>query len=155
MWLPILKVDGRNVLFAGRDAERFVPQIDLSHALYLGDTGDFLKLKRENARVLAQKGLGDRHRMYEIRGVSHFDAGQASLPDLVPQTLDLGGLVASFLDILDRWVEKGEAPPPTRSDLLELGDADRDNVNENPAIALPEVACPLGVYYTFPLAHGT
>src|SRR2546427_12264712 len=65
------------------------------------------------------------------------------------------GLLHLYLDILDRWVEKGETPPPTRSDLLELGDAGRDNVNENPAIALPEVACPLGVYYTFPLAHGT
>ncbi len=155
MWLPVLMVGGKDTLFAGDDRKRFVPQIDLTHQLYLGDSNDFLQKKRENAKILKQKALADKHRMYEIRGVSHFDAGQASLPDLVPQTLDLGGLVASFLDILDRWVEKGEAPPPTRSDLLELGDADRDNVNENPAIALPEVACPLGVYYTFPLAHGT
>jgi hypothetical protein len=100
-------VDGRDALFARRDAERFVPQTDLSHALYLGDTGDFPKLKRENAWLLAQKGLGDRPRMYEIRGVSHFDAGQTSLPDLVPETLDLGGLMESFIDMLDRWVNKG------------------------------------------------
>ncbi len=110
MWLPVLMVDGKDTLFAGDDKKRFVPQIDLTHQLYLGDSNDFLQKKRENAKILKQKALADKHRMYEIRGVSHFDAGQASLPDLVPQTLDLGGLVASFLDILDRWVEKGETP---------------------------------------------
>jgi hypothetical protein len=153
MWLPILKVDGRDALFAGRDAERFVPQIDLSHALYLGDTGDFLKFKRENARLLTQKGLGDRHRMYEIRGVSHFDAGQTSLPDLVPETLDLGGLMESFIDMLDLWVDKGIAPPPTRSDLPEITGGEHDG-KSHPAIALPEVACPLGERFVFPPAHG-
>jgi hypothetical protein len=154
MWLPILKVDGKDVLFAGRDAERFVPQIDLSHALYLGETGDFLKLKRENARLLAQKGLGDRHRMYEIRGVSHFDAGQTSLPDLVPETLDLGGLMESFIDMLDRWVDNGIAPPPTRSDLPEIAGDEREGQSHKGAIALPEVACPLGERFVFPPAHG-
>jgi hypothetical protein len=154
MWLPILKLDGKDVLFAGRDAERFVPQIDLSHALYLGDSGDFLRLKRENARLLAQKGLGDRHRMYEIRGVSHFDAGQTSLPDLVPETLDLGGLMESFIDMLDRWVDKGIAPPPTRSDLAEIAGGEREGHSRNPAIALPEVACPRGERFVFPPAHG-
>jgi Alpha/beta hydrolase domain len=153
MWLPILKVDGNDVLFAGRDAERFVPQIDLSHALYLGDTGDFLKLKRENTRLLARKGLGDRHRMYEIRGVSHFDAGQTSLPDLVPETLDLGGLMESFIDMLDRWVDKGMAPPPTRSDLPEIAGSEREGRHKG-AIALPEVACPLGERFVFAPAHG-
>jgi hypothetical protein len=152
MWLPILKVDGKDVLFAGRDAERFVPQIDLSHALYLGDTGDFLKLNRENARLLAQKGLGARHRMYEIRGVSHFDAGQTSLPDLVPETLDLGGLMESFIDMLDPWVDNGIAPPPTRSDLAEI--AGREGQSHKGAIALPEIACPLGERFVFPPAHG-
>lgn len=39
---------------------------------------------------------------------------------------------------------------PTRSDAFDLGDTDRDGRNENPAIELPEVACPLGVYYEFP-----
>ena len=155
MWLPILKMDGKDTLFTGDDSNRFVYQIDLSHQLYLGESNDFLAKKRENASILSAKGLGDKHRMYEIRGVSHFDAGQTSLPDLVPQSLDLGGLMASMLDMLDRWVEKGEAPPPTRSDLSELGDANGDKVNENPAIALPEIACPLGVRHVFPLALGS
>ena len=152
---PVLMVDGRDALFAGDDRKRFVHQIDITHQLYLGDTKDYLIKKRDNAEILKDKGLADKHRMYEIRGVSHFDAGQTSLHDLVPQTLDLGGLVASLLDTLDRWVEKDEEPPPTKSDLLELGAADRDNAIENPAIALPEIACPSGVHHTYPLAHGT
>jgi hypothetical protein len=57
--------------------------------------------------------------------------------------------------MLDRWVETGQAPPATRSDLLALGDSNGDGINENPAIALPEVACPLGARYVFPAAHGT
>jgi hypothetical protein len=155
MWLPVLKVDGKDTLFVGEDKLRFVPQIDLTHQLYAGDSNDFLLKKRANAKILKDKGLGDKHRMYEIKGVSHFDAGQTQLADLVPQTLDLGALMASFLDMLDRWVETGEAPPATRSDLLELGDANEDKVNANPALALPEVACPLGTHYVFPAAHGT
>lgn len=154
MWLPILMVDGKDMLFVrDDDKKRFVHQIDITHQLYAGDTNDYLQKKRENAKLLKQKGLASKHRMYEVRGVSHFDAGQVSLPDLVPQTLDLGGLVESLIDILDEWVEKGKEPPATKSDLLELGDINRDGVNDNPAIALPEVACPLGVHYIFPAAQ--
>jgi len=155
MWLPVLKVDGKDTLFVGDDRARFIPQIDISHQLYAGEDNDNLPRKRENAAILRQKGLGDKHRMYEVRGVSHIDAGQVSRPELVAQSLDLGGLNEALLDLLDRWVVNGEAPPPTRSDLLSLGDADRDGVNENPAIALPEVACPLGVYHAMPAVHGT
>src|SRR5690606_3869441 len=31
-----------------------------------------------------------------------------------------------------------------------LGDADGDGIVEHPALAFPEVACPLGVYYSYP-----
>jgi hypothetical protein len=148
-WRPVLMIDGKDTLFVGGDKARFKPQIDITHQLYAGDSNDFLVKKRQNAEILRAKGLGDKHRVYEVRGVSHFDAGQTQLADLVPQTLDLGGLMASFLDMLDRWVEKGEAPPPSRSDVAAL------TGTENPAIALPEVACPLGVHYVFPAAHGT
>jgi hypothetical protein len=146
MWLPVLKTDGKDTLFVGDDKARFRPQIDLTHQLYAGDSDDFLVKKRDNAEILRAKGLGDKHRMYEIRGVSHFDAGQTQLADLVPQTLDLGGVIASVLDMLDRWVETGEAPPPTRADVAALG---------GEALALPEVACPLGTHYVFPALHGT
>jgi hypothetical protein len=52
-------------------------------------------------------------------------------------------MMERFVDLLDAWVERGAAPPPTRSDWPELG-------VENPALAFPEVACPLGVYYSYP-----
>jgi hypothetical protein len=151
LWLPKLVVDGKDVLFSTEDARRsFAKQIDTSHALYLGDTGDYLVNKRENARLLRDKGLGNKHRMSEFRGVSHFDSGQVSRHDLFDQTVDLTGLYDALIERLDLWVEKDMAPPPTKSDLMELGDANKDGKNENPGIALPDVACPLGVYYTYP-----
>ena len=157
LWFPELIIDGKDVLFA-RDEERkrFGKQIDITHQLYMGQTGDYLHNKRENTRLLREKGLGDKHRMYEIRGVSHFDAGRVcKRRDLVCQNLDMGGLMDALITLLDQWVEKDIPPPPTKSDTLELGDANKDGVNENTAVALPEIACPLGVYYTFPKAHGS
>ena len=47
-------------------------------------------------------------------------------------------------------MEKGDAPPPTDSDWAKLGDADHDGTIENPALAFPEVACALGVYFSYP-----
>lgn len=151
MWLPKLIVDGKDTLFTSdADRKRFTKQIDVSHVLYVGETGDYLPNKRENARLLGAKGLGAEHRMYEIRGVSHFDAGQVSRADLVSQTLDLTGLYDSLIDRLDGWVEKGTPPTPNKSDAPELGGAGKNGKIENPAVALPEVACPLGVYHIFP-----
>jgi hypothetical protein len=147
LWLPKLVIDGRDVLFTtDEDRRRFVKQIDITHQLYLGEAGDYLAYKRENARILKEKGLGEKHRVYEIRGVSHFDAGQVSRLDLVHQSLDLGGIFDALIDRLDEWVEKEKPPPPSKADALELGDTKR----ENPAIALPEITCPLGVYHIFP-----
>jgi hypothetical protein len=40
------------------------------------------------------------------------------------------------------------------SDLPEIGGGERDGKSRNPAIALPEVACPLGERFVFPPAHG-
>jgi Alpha/beta hydrolase domain len=154
LWLPKLVVDGKDILFAtDEERKKFVKQIDVSHALYLGrrdGSEDYLQKKRENAVMLREKGLGAQHRVYEIRGVSHFDAGSVSPPDLVHQNLDLTGLFDAFIDRLDAWVERDVQPPSSKSDLMKLGDMNKDGVNENPAIALPEVACPLGVHYIFP-----
>lgn len=150
--LPKLVVNNKDILFTtDADRQRFVKQIDITHLLYAGQTGDFLQNKRENARLLLEKGLGAKHRMYEIRGVSHFDAGHVSRRDLVFQTLDLSGLFDALIDRLDSWVEKDVPPPPTKSDLTELGGRNSDGTIKNPAVALPEVACPLGVYYVFPV----
>ncbi len=143
MWLPKLVVDGKDTLFTTDEGRRpFAKQIDVSHMLYLGETGDYVENKRLNARMLRDKGLGGEHRMYEILGVSHFDAGQVDRADLVPQALDLTGLYDALIDRMDAWVDKGVAPTATKSDLAELGGG---------GVALPEVACPLGVYHVFPL----
>ena len=66
------------------------------------------------------------------------------------QILDMSKLMDTFIDMLDAWVDKSVAPPPTRSDWAELGDTNRDGTIENPALAFPEVACPLGVYFPYP-----
>ena len=153
--LPKLVVNNKDILFTtDPERQRFVKQIDITHLLYAGQTGDFLQNKRENARLLREKGLGAKHRMYEIRGVSHFDAGHVSRRDLVFQNLDLSGIFDALIDRLDSWVDKDIPPPPTKSDLPELGGRNSDGMIKNPAVALPEVACPLGVYYVFPLYYG-
>lgn len=164
-WLPVVFRDGRDVLFA-TEAERaaFVPQIDLTHQMYNAEwtprkpawvSSSFLENKRLNARILRDKGLGAKHRMYEVRGISH--SGGEALPDGRRgdvAILDLSRLMDRLIDLLDGWVDRGESPPPTRSDWAVLGDADGDGVIEHPALAFPEVACPLGVYYPFPPSLG-
>jgi len=150
-WRPLLMVDGKDTLFVtDEDKKRFVPQIDVSHLLDVGGNDSNLRKKRENAAILEQKRLSDKHRLYEIRGLAHIDAGLVFKPDYIPQALDLGGLMDALVDRLDQWVERGKSPPPTKSEMLELGGTNKNGTNANPAVALPEVACPLGVYYIFP-----
>jgi hypothetical protein len=160
-WLPVVMRDGKDVLFT-TDAEKagFVPQFDVSHQMYNNIwpsqrapfmSASYLENKRNNARILRDKGLTPKHRMYEVRSISH--SGGESLPDGRRgelQILDMSRLMDRFIDSLDAWVEKGVAPPPTRSDWAELGDANRDGTIENPGLAFPEVACPLGVYFPHP-----
>jgi hypothetical protein len=155
-WLPVLFKDGKDVLLASdADKAKFVPQIDISHQMYnniwpskMPDymSASYLVNKRSNARILREKGLTAKHRMYEVRGISH--SGGENLPDGKRgdiQILDMSKLMDRFIDMLDAWVERGTAPPPSRSDGPELGRA-----GMLPALAMPEVACPLGVYYSFP-----
>jgi len=136
--IPVLFQGEQDVLFADAgERSRFSPQIDVTHLLYEGN--DNLAFMRENTRLLLAKGLGHKHRAYEVRGASHFDRGY---PVGRPESLDVGGLTEAIIDILDQWVDRGVEPPPSRSDDSSLA--------AKPAVALPEVACPLGVYYAFP-----
>ena len=147
LWLPKLLENGKDILFAtDADKRYFAKQIDVAHQLYLGETGDFLVNKRENARLLATKGLGDHYRLYEVRGVSHFDANHPSLNELAPG-VDMSGLYVELIDRLDDWVERGVAPPGNRSDETALSAG-------APAISLPITACPLGEYHAFPSFMG-
>jgi hypothetical protein len=162
LFLPVLYKDGRDVLF-GTDADRarFVKQIDISHMFYVNATDDdpppwastdYLSNKRSNAKILRDKGLGPKHRVYEVLGVSH-SGGEDNIKggrrgDV--ETIDLSRLMDTFIDLLDSWVVKNVDPPPSMSDWAAIGDVNKDGVVENPAIALPEIACPLGVYFQYP-----
>jgi len=114
----------------------------------------YLANKRSNARILREKGLAPaKERMYEIRGISH--SGNEGLSGrrgdgVISDGLDLSRMMDRFVDILDAWVEQGTNPPPSHADVAAVGDADNDGVIENPALAFPEVACPLGVYFSYP-----
>jgi hypothetical protein len=161
-WLPVLMKDGKDVLLT-TEAEKaaFVPQIDISHQMYSNIwpskrpafmSNSYLENKRNNARILREKGIAPaKERMYEIRGISH--SGGESLPDGRRgdvQIWDMSRLIDRFIDIMDAWVDKGVSPPPTRSDWTVLGDVNGDGSIENPAVAVPDIACPLGVYFPFP-----
>jgi hypothetical protein len=157
-WYPVVMKDGRDVLFA-TDAGKaaFVPEIDVSHQMYnniwepkhpswMSDS--FLENKRTSARMLRDKGI-TRFRMYEIRGVSHA-GGESEGRRGEIQNLDLARVMDRFIDMLDAWADGGVAPPPTRSDWPELGGLSGDGGSAHPALAFPEIACPLGVYFPYP-----
>ncbi len=165
LWLPVVEKGGRDVLFSTpAERERFVKQIDLHHLLYVNETEDnppswvsrnYLENKRRNAVLLREKGLGAKHRAYEIHGVSHIageDDEVAITGDM--KVLELTRLMDGIIDLLDAWVTKGVEPPPSMSDWAGLGDANGDGAIDHPAIALPEVACPLGLYFQYPTGSG-
>jgi Alpha/beta hydrolase domain len=157
-WYPVVMKDGRDVLFAtGDDKAAFVPQIDVAHQMYnniwepkhpawMSDS--YLENKRNNARILRDKGL-TKYRMYEVRGVSHAGGESEGWRGQI-LNLDLANAMDRFIDMVDAWADRGLAPPPTHSDWAELGDADRDGRIESAALAFPEIACPLGVYFPYP-----
>ena len=168
-YLPILEENGRDVLFTSQqERQRFVKTIEITHQFYIRRRNTnsrrsipswvspvYLMNKRMTAKILRDKGLGDRSRMYEVRGISHM--GGEYLEDGRDgdvTILDLSPVIDALIDVLDNWVEKDIAPSPSKSDWLELGDVDVDGVIENEAIALPDVACPLGLYYPYPPSRG-
>jgi hypothetical protein len=164
LWLPVVMRDGRDILFAS-DADRaaFRPQIEIVHQMYnkIWDrapdrpewvSNSYLANKRQNAKILMDKGLGSRFRVFEIRQMSH-NGGESLPPDNRSgriRLLDVSLVMDGAIDMLDALVEGRSAPTPSRSDWTAIGDADHDGVIENAAIAYPEVACPLGVFHPYP-----
>jgi hypothetical protein len=160
-WYPVVMKDGKDVLLTtAAEKAALVPQIDVAHQMYNNIwppqhpawmSSSYLENKRNNARILRDKAV-DRYRMYEVRGTSH--SGGESLPDGMQrgelQNIDLSKAMDRFIDMLDAWVDKGALPPPTHSDDPSLGGADADGTIAHPALAFPEIACPLGVYYGYP-----
>ena len=164
LWLPVRFEGGKDVLYTGQARNELSPQIDIAHQLFPEVRFDPMPAwisnlaiinKRRTAKLFRDKGLEDRYRMYEVRGISHLggdDKARSLAPDV--RILDLAPLMDALIDHLDAWVEQGKGPPPSKSDWLELGDRDGDGVNENEAVAFPEVACPLGMFYPFPASTG-
>jgi hypothetical protein len=166
-YLPFVEKNEKNILFETAEArQQFIKTIEIPHQLFIVHRSrpgvpkwiapTYIANHRNTAKMLQAKGLGDKLRMYEVQGISHMGdeyLTEGSRGDIV--ILQLSRLMDGLIDLLDEWVEKDVAPPATRSDLLELGDVNGDGVNENKAIALPEVACPLGVYYPNPPSMGT
>jgi hypothetical protein len=157
-WYPVVMKDGKDVLLSSAaEKAAFVPQIDVAHQMYnniwepkhpswMSDS--YLENKRNNARILRDKGI-TKYRMYEVRGVSHGGGESEGWRGQV-LNLDLAKAMDRFIDMVDAWADTGVAPPPTHSDAAELGDADRDGTIDYPALAFPEIACPLGVYFSYP-----
>jgi hypothetical protein len=157
-WYPVVMKDGKDVLLS-TDAEKaaFVPQIDVAHQMYnniwepqhpawMSDS--YLENKRNNARLLRDKGIA-KYRMYEVRGVSHAGGESEGWRGQI-LNLDLAKAMDRFIDMVDAWADQGVAPPSTRSDDPALGDANHDGTMKYPALAFPEIACPLGVYFSYP-----
>jgi hypothetical protein len=164
LWLPVIMKDGQDILFADASSrESFRPQVELVHQMYNAIwerapnrpewvTDSYLANKRLNARILMDKGLGPRFRMFEIRQVSH-NGGEGLPPDNrsgMIRVLDVSLVMDGAIDVLDALVEGRSVAVASKSDWSLIGDADGDGINENPAISYPEVACPLGVYYPYP-----
>ena len=157
-WYPVVMKDGKDVLFS-TDAEKaaFVPEIDVAHQMYNNVwepkhpgwmTDSYLENKRTNARILRDKGI-DKYRMYEVCGVSHAGGESEGWRGQI-LNLDLAKAMDRFIDMIDAWADKGVAPPATHSDRAELGGVNPDGSIAHPALAFPEIACPLGVYYSYP-----
>lgn len=164
LWLPVLMKNGKDVLFA-TDAEKsaFRPQIELVHTMYNKVwvraperpdwvSNSYVANKRNNAKILMNKGLGSKFRMYEIEQMSH-NGGEKFPPDNrhgKMRVLDVSLVIDGAIDMLDALVEGTGEPAPSRSNWAPIGDADGDGQIENAAIQYPEVACPLGVFYPYP-----
>jgi hypothetical protein len=160
-WYPVVMKDGKDVLLtSAADKAAFVPQIDVAHQMYNNIwppdhpawmSSSYLENKRNNARILQEKSIAN-YRMYEVRGTSH--SGGEGLPDSMQrgdlQNIDVSKVMDRFIDMLDAWVDKGTLPPPTHSDDPTIGGAAANETVARPALALPEIACPLGVYYNYP-----
>jgi len=166
LFLPVLEKDGKDVLYAKpQDKASFIKSLVISHQAYPlvysnVAVGEFdlkhlqkrvspvaLTNKRTMAKIFREKGMDDMFRMYEVRGISH--SGDEEMPTNRERDLaavHLSRVMDGAIDLLDDWVEKGLEPPKSKSD--------DPTVAEAPAIALPEVACPLGQYFPFPPTRG-
>jgi hypothetical protein len=169
-FIPFLLKDGQDILFKTADQKaRFFKSIEIAHQAYpnayTSDQGwemdipnlpervspVYLVNKRTRAKMMHDKGLDANYRYYEVRGISHSggDSVEGARPGDV-NMLNLSRFMDSMVDVMDAWVEKGIAPPPSRADADIAGTGAKKD-----AVAMPETACPLGVYHAYPQSRGT
>jgi len=170
MFLPFLVRNGRDVLFStAAEKSGFIKSFEIAHLDYPniyssetpwmmetakipeGVSPVYLTNKRTRARILHRKGLNDVYRIYEVKGISH-NSGD-TLPDSGKrgdvEVLQLTRLMDALIDQMENWVEKGIAPPVSKSDV------DLGTVAKTTAVSLPEVSCPVGVYHAYPQSGGS
>jgi hypothetical protein len=85
LYLPVLMKNGKDILFlTEKDRLRFVKTVEITHQLQSSlvpfqvpewVSSVMLVNKRRNVKILKEKGLGDKIRMYEVKSVSHFGGG--------------------------------------------------------------------------------
>lgn len=163
LWLPVLWEGGEDrLLMRGQDRAQFMPQMDITHLLYnaLKDepspewvSSSYLMNKRRNVELLKEKGLAAKHRYYEVLGVSHSGGESPRGQPGDVRSIALWRLFDGLIDRLDEWVETGQAPPENWSDDAALAER-AEGTGALGAVALPEVACPLGVYFQYPASLG-
>ncbi len=165
MFLPFLIRDGQDILLrTPEDKAKFVKTLEVTHHLYPNPYYEHevwqmeianvpekvspyaITNKRTRANMMQAKGLDNAYRMYEVEGVSHnggesLESGKRGDVEI----LDLSRLMDGLVDLLNNWVEKGVPPPTTRSEAVGEG---------NSNLALPEITCPLGVYFPYPQSMG-
>ncbi len=169
LFIPMLVKDGQDILLRTPEQKaRFLKTITTAHQAYPltysnivpgemdldnipeGVSPVALRNKRTMSRLFNEKGV-ENFRMYEVRGLSH--SGGEGLPDGksedgVVQILNMPRLLDGLIDALDNWVERGVAPPASKSDV------DIGRGSQMTAISMPEVACPLGHYFAYPSLRG-
>ena len=153
--------DRDHLLFDDTHTRTFAHQIDVRHAGYPGGhfmegnylealgVDTYLSAKKENARLLIEKGLASKTRTYEITGTAHFDAGYLASTELASENLDLGGVFDALIEVLDLWVNQAVESPGAVPEASNPGLSGPKKDAHTP-IRLPEVACPTGIYYEFP-----
>jgi len=123
-YLPVVEENGKDVLLVTeKERQRFVKTIEVPHQLFMRQRRPrpgvpkwlspvYLINHRMTAKILQDKGLGDKFRMYEVRGISHM-GGEYLKEGREGDTviLDLSRLMDALMDRLDDWVEKDIAPP--------------------------------------------
>ncbi len=148
----------KDYLTFSEDQVRFMaPVIETAHAAYAGNKTTtvpriskriptpYIELKRENARLYAEKGLNPIWRFFEIADVSHGDAAGVlnRWPEMAAEMIDIGGVSLALKEALVQWVLDGKEPPATRVDAADVWAV---NPDAGPAIRLPESACPRGIF---------